>query len=151
MRRIEEWERRVTNVILGTRLKQDDINIRCFWEFFQGFIDFFEKCNRCFSKQDISPFFCLNYVIGFLGYLCFIYEACGINSLKLDWAGRRRCVEGQSVRMSVRWETEGLQTVGIVCLVIMFLKLMHLLGLIDITETGERKREKLANNIPGVA
>ncbi|KAI2661500.1 Calsenilin [Labeo rohita] len=37
--------------------------------------------------------------------------------------------------MSVRWETEGLQTVGIVCLVIMFLKLMHLLGLIDITET----------------
>lgn len=42
-------------------------------------------------------------------------------------------------RMSVRWETEGLQTVGIVCLVIMFLKLMHLLGLIDITETGERQ------------
>lgn len=40
--------------------------------------------------------------------------------------------------MSVRWETEGLQTVGIVCLVIMFLKLMHLLGLIDITETGEK-------------
>ncbi|CAG09619.1 unnamed protein product, partial [Tetraodon nigroviridis] len=39
-------------------------------------------------------------------------------------------------KMSVRWETEGLQTVGIVCLVIMFLKLMHLLGLIDITETG---------------
>ncbi|GAA6076885.1 Kv channel interacting protein 3a, calsenilin isoform X3 [Tachysurus ichikawai] len=37
--------------------------------------------------------------------------------------------------MSVRWETEGLQTVGIVCLVFMFLKLMHLLGLIDITET----------------
>ncbi|KAI5622117.1 Kv channel interacting protein 3a, calsenilin isoform X6 [Silurus asotus] len=36
--------------------------------------------------------------------------------------------------MSVRWETEGLQTVGIVCLVFMFLKLMHLLGLIDITE-----------------
>lgn len=56
-----------------------------------------------------------------------------------------------SVRMSVRWETEGLQTVGIVCLVIMFLKLMHLLGLIDITETGERKREKLANVISGVA
>lgn len=44
--------------------------------------------------------------------------------------------------MSVRWETEGLQTVGIVCLVIMFLKLMHLLGLIDITETGERTRER---------
>lgn len=42
--------------------------------------------------------------------------------------------------MSVRWETEGLQTVGIVCLVIMFLKLMHLLGLIDITETGEETR-----------
>lgn len=40
-------------------------------------------------------------------------------------------------KMSVRWETEGLQTVGIVCLVFMFLKLMHLLGLIDITETGE--------------
>lgn len=40
--------------------------------------------------------------------------------------------------MSVRWESEGLQTVGIVCLVLMFLKLMHLLGLIDITETGER-------------
>ncbi|XP_034451936.1 calsenilin-like isoform X1 [Hippoglossus hippoglossus] len=39
--------------------------------------------------------------------------------------------------MSVRWETEGLQTVGIVCLVIMFLKLMHLLGLIDITETDD--------------
>ncbi|XP_076846440.1 Kv channel interacting protein 3a, calsenilin isoform X5 [Brachyhypopomus gauderio] len=37
--------------------------------------------------------------------------------------------------MGVRWETEGLQTVGIVCLVFMFLKLMHLLGLIDITET----------------
>ena len=44
--------------------------------------------------------------------------------------------------MSVRWETEGLQTVGIVCLVFMFLKLMHLLGLIDITETGEQ-RERL--------
>ncbi|XP_014849448.1 PREDICTED: calsenilin-like isoform X4 [Poecilia mexicana] len=39
--------------------------------------------------------------------------------------------------MSVRWETEGLQTVGIVCLVIMFLKLLHLLGLIDITETDD--------------
>lgn len=50
-----------------------------------------------------------------------------------------KSVEGQSVRMSVRWETEGLQTVGIVCLVFMFLKLMHLLGLIDITETGERE------------
>ena len=37
----------------------------------------------------------------------------------------------------MRWETEGLQTVGIVCLVIMFLKLMHLLGLIDIAEHGE--------------
>uniref|UniRef100_A0A8C6TGE1 Potassium voltage-gated channel interacting protein 3 n=1 Tax=Neogobius melanostomus TaxID=47308 RepID=A0A8C6TGE1_9GOBI len=37
--------------------------------------------------------------------------------------------------MDTVWETEGLQTVGIVCLVIMFLKLMHLLGLIDITET----------------
>lgn len=45
-------------------------------------------------------------------------------------------------RMSVRWETEGLQTVGIVCLVFMFLKLMHLLGLIDITETGERQTER---------
>lgn len=45
------------------------------------------------------------------------------------------------VKMSVRWETEGLQTVGIVCLVIMFLKLMHLLGLIDITETGETTRD----------
>lgn len=44
-------------------------------------------------------------------------------------------------KMSVRWETEGLQTVGIVCLVIMFLKLMHLLGLIDITETGEMPQE----------
>lgn len=46
-------------------------------------------------------------------------------------------------KMSVRWETEGLQTVGIVCLVIMFLKLMHLLGLIDITETGETTWEKV--------
>lgn len=45
-------------------------------------------------------------------------------------------------KMSVRWETEGLQTVGIVCLVIMFLKLMHLLGLIDITETGEPTWER---------
>lgn len=45
-------------------------------------------------------------------------------------------------KMSVRWETEGLQTVGIVCLVIMFLKLMHLLGLIDITETGETTWER---------
>lgn len=52
----------------------------------------------------------------------------------------RRSVEEKTEeegKMSVRWETEGLQTVGIVCLVIMFLKLMHLLGLIDITETGE--------------
>lgn len=47
--------------------------------------------------------------------------------------------------MSVRWETEGLQTVGIVCLVLMFLKLMHLLGLIDITETGKRERERGAS------
>uniref|UniRef100_A0A8C6TGG1 Potassium voltage-gated channel interacting protein 3 n=1 Tax=Neogobius melanostomus TaxID=47308 RepID=A0A8C6TGG1_9GOBI len=41
------------------------------------------------------------------------------------------------------WETEGLQTVGIVCLVIMFLKLMHLLGLIDITETVRHQPEGL--------
>lgn len=47
--------------------------------------------------------------------------------------------------MSVRWETEGLQTVGIVCLVIMFLKLMHLLGLIDITETGEMTWDGCSN------
>lgn len=47
--------------------------------------------------------------------------------------------------MSVRWETEGLQTVGIVCLVIMFLKLMHLLGLIDITETGETTWDRCSN------
>lgn len=47
--------------------------------------------------------------------------------------------------MSVRWETEGLQTVGIVCLVIMFLKLMHLLGLIDITETGETTWDRCCN------
>lgn len=47
--------------------------------------------------------------------------------------------------MSVRWETEGLQTVGIVCLVIMFLKLMHLLGLIDITETGETTWDRCWN------
>ncbi|XP_031161150.2 Kv channel interacting protein 3b, calsenilin isoform X4 [Sander lucioperca] len=45
--------------------------------------------------------------------------------------------------MSVRWETEGLQTVGIVCLVIMFLKLMHLLGLIDITETDDNSDSDL--------
>lgn len=50
-------------------------------------------------------------------------------------------IEGEQ-KMSVRWETEGLQTVGIVCLVIMFLKLMHLLGLIDITETGETTWER---------
>lgn len=49
--------------------------------------------------------------------------------------------EGEG-KMIVRWETEGLQTVGIVCLVIMFLKLMHLLGLIDITETGETGQEE---------
>lgn len=53
-----------------------------------------------------------------------------------------KSVEEECVRMSVRWETEGLQTVGIVCLVLMFLKLMHLLGLIDITETGERGRKR---------
>lgn len=50
-------------------------------------------------------------------------------------------------KMSVRWETEGLQTVGIVCLVIMFLKLMHLLGLIDITETGEATWGKLRRRV----
>jgi len=49
--------------------------------------------------------------------------------------------EGEG-KVIVRWETEGLQTVGIVCLVIMFLKLMHLLGLIDITETGETGQEE---------
>lgn len=63
-------------------------------------------------------------------------------SLETQECGRRgtgneRTVEVEEGKMSVRWETEGLQTVGIVCLVIMFLKLMHLLGLIDITETGE--------------
>lgn len=52
--------------------------------------------------------------------------------------------------MSVRWETEGLQTVGIVCLVIMFLKLMHLLGLIDITETGETTWDRCCNGGTGV-
>lgn len=50
--------------------------------------------------------------------------------------------------MSVRWETEGLQTVGIVCLVIMFLKLMHLLGLIDITETGETPNQSPVLVVP---
>lgn len=49
--------------------------------------------------------------------------------------------------MSVRWETEGLQTVGIVCLVIMFLKLMHLLGLIDITETGETSWDRRRSGV----
>lgn len=53
--------------------------------------------------------------------------------------------------MSVRWETEGLQTVGIVCLVIMFLKLMHLLGLIDITETGETTWDRCWNGRDGDA
>ncbi|KAJ3603548.1 hypothetical protein NHX12_028293 [Muraenolepis orangiensis] len=43
-------------------------------------------------------------------------------------------VKTEEEKPIVRWETEGLQTVGIVCLVIMFLKLMHLLGLINITE-----------------
>lgn len=60
--------------------------------------------------------------------------------------GRKIEEEG---RMSVRWETEGLQTVGIVCLVIMFLKLMHLLGLIDITETGEATTQGNRGAEPG--
>lgn len=54
------------------------------------FIDFSERCDRCFSKQDICPSFYLNYVIGCLGYLRFTYEACGFN-----WAGRTRRVERQ--------------------------------------------------------
>uniref|UniRef100_A0AAV2MNA3 EF-hand domain-containing protein n=1 Tax=Knipowitschia caucasica TaxID=637954 RepID=A0AAV2MNA3_KNICA len=64
-----------------------------------------------------------------------IPQPCGITaSAEAEESAKLEESEEQR-RMSVRWETEGLQTVGIVCLVIMFLKLMHLLGLIDITET----------------
>lgn len=37
-----------------------------------------------------------------------------------------------------KWEVEGLQTVGILLVVCSSLKLMHFLGLIDISMTGKR-------------
>lgn len=39
-----------------------------------------------------------------------------------------------------KWEVEGLQTVGILLVVCSSLKLMHFLGLIDISVTGKRNR-----------
>ncbi|NXC93097.1 KCIP4 protein, partial [Certhia familiaris] len=50
--------------------------------------------------------------------------------------------------LTLEWESEGLQTVGIVVIIFASLKLLHLLGLIDFSEgkvSGERKlrREKL--------
>lgn len=40
-----------------------------------------------------------------------------------------------------KWEVEGLQTVGILLVVCSSLKLMHFLGLIDISVAGKRKRQ----------
>lgn len=36
--------------------------------------------------------------------------------------------------LTLEWESEGLQTVGIVVIIFASLKLLHLLGLIDFTE-----------------
>lgn len=41
-----------------------------------------------------------------------------------------------------KWEVEGLQTVGILLVVCSSLKLMHFLGLIDISMTGKRNYSK---------
>lgn len=47
----------------------------------------------------------------------------------------------QGVAVGTMWETEGLQTLGIVVIVCASLKLLHLLGLISFSE-GKRERER---------
>lgn len=46
----------------------------------------------------------------------------------------------QGVAVSTMWESEGLQTLGIVLIVCASLKLLHLLGLISFSE-GKRERQ----------
>lgn len=56
-----------------------------------------------------------------------------------------------------KWEVEGLQTVGILLVVCSSLKLMHFLGLIDLSTAGkrngkrarERRRVKMMNMVRG--
>lgn len=45
---------------------------------------------------------------------------------------------GQGAMLATVWETEGLQTLGIVVIVCASLKLLHLLGLISFSE-GKRR------------
>lgn len=52
------------------------------------------------------------------------------------------------VMLNAIWETEGLQTVGIVVLVCASIKLLHLLGLISFSE-GKRRRERERGNERG--
>lgn len=101
------------------------------------------ESNGCLSQEDIcifSPrrilYVLQDTYVELMKLLLYsaVEEGTDLEDRSCSW----KSVEKERVRMSVRWETEGLQTVGIVCLVFMFLKLMHLLGLIDITETGER-------------
>lgn len=47
---------------------------------------------------------------------------------------------GQGAMLGTAWETEGLQTLGIVVIVCASLKLLHLLGLISFSE-GKRRYE----------
>lgn len=88
------------------------------------------------SGKDVGSFLKVYRINIFLNWEWLGHSAC--NRRERERTQSWRCIFR---RMSVRWETEGLQTVGIVCLVFMFLKLMHLLGLIDITETGERQTD----------
>lgn len=44
---------------------------------------------------------------------------------------------GQNTMLGTAWETEGLQTLGIVVIVCASLKLLHLLGLISFSEGKE--------------
>lgn len=55
---------------------------------------------------------------------------------------------GGGAMLNMVWETEGLQTVGIVVLVCASLKLLHLLGLINFSE-GKREMDRKERDSDG--
>lgn len=57
--------------------------------------------------------------------------------ISVDRNGERRGKERMHLFFQDKWEVEGLQTVGILLVVCSSLKLMHFLGLIDLSTAGK--------------